>query len=228
MAIVDDLKAKINEGRIIFDPTPGQPNKLRDELLGNNSGTKVTEALQRLVLAVCALAKIRISSIVRSENLHGMGCAFDIGNEEVAKVILPILATDAKVAELAIDEIIFDATVAGESNRNKWNYDQGNKHDFDPVTLDKHRDHVHFGVKGLERGLRVGRPKLKGEHLPGAVRGVLSFPGGAKEHGKERAIGETPLVAGRRGRSSMVAKEGDGDRRDQKPRAKKKAPAKKK
>jgi hypothetical protein len=61
--------------------------------------------------------------------------------------LLPTLATSAKVQELKIDEIIFDAGVVGESDRNKWNYDIGQKHDFDSVTLDKHKNHIHLAVK---------------------------------------------------------------------------------
>ncbi|MBY0279527.1 hypothetical protein K2Z84_29690 [Candidatus Binatia bacterium] len=224
MAIVDDLKAKISEGRIIFDPTQ-PPNKLRDELLGASSGTKVTETLQKLVLAVCELAKIRISSIVRNEGLHGQGRAFDVGNEDVAKTILPILATDAKVAALDIDEIIFDATVAGESSRNKWNYDQGSKHDFDATTLDKHRDHVHFGVKALELRSRGAAPKRPRGRRPGTTPADGLVADGAKAPRKPGGAAAKSLAAGGRVESRSTAKPRPSD---EEPRAKKKAPAKKK
>jgi hypothetical protein len=84
---------------------------------------------------------------VRSAGHHGSGRAVDIGNEEIAGSLLPQVATDAQVAALKIDELIFDATVAGQSPRNKWNYDRGVKHNYDSATLDDHRDHIHFAVK---------------------------------------------------------------------------------
>jgi hypothetical protein len=116
-------------------------------LLGENAGTKVTASLQALVLEVSRLRSIRISSIVRNEGHHGRGRAFDVGNEEIAGALLPHIATDERVAELNIDELIFDATVAGQSDRNKWNYDQGRKHNFNSTTLNQHRNHIHFAVK---------------------------------------------------------------------------------
>ena len=144
MSVVDDLKAQITAGRIIFDPPP---NKLQKELLGENDGTKVSELLQKLVLEVSSLQKIRISSIVRGEGHHGQGRAFDVGNEDIAAMLLPAIATDAKVHELQIDEIIFDATVAGQIDRNHWNYDVGQKHNYDNATLNQHKNHIHFAVK---------------------------------------------------------------------------------
>lgn len=51
-------------------------------------------------------------------------------------------------AQIGIDEIIFDAGVAGESNRNRWNYDSGGRHNFDSATLTQHNNHIHFAVKG--------------------------------------------------------------------------------
>ncbi|MEK6284405.1 MAG: hypothetical protein AABO57_01535 [Acidobacteriota bacterium] len=144
MSVVDELKSQITEGRIIFDPPP---NKLKKQLLGENDGTKASALLQKLVLEVSKLQKIRISSIVRTEGHHGEGRAFDVGNEEIAAMLLPAIATDAEVLELKIDEIIFDATVAGQGDRNHWNYDVGQKHNYNSATLDQHKNHIHFAVK---------------------------------------------------------------------------------
>jgi len=143
--VVDELQSQIDKGQITFDT--GKEQKLREELLGKNSGTKVTETLQRLVLALSNIKGIRISSIIRSGGLHEKGRAVDIGNEEIAKHLLSAVATDAKVAVLQIDEIIFDAAVAGQSDRNKWNYDAGKKHTFSNETLNDHKDHIHFSVR---------------------------------------------------------------------------------
>jgi hypothetical protein len=147
MSVIDDLKAQISAGKITFDPPAATTDRLRKELLGENADTKVTGLLQSLVLEVSKVKSIRISSIIRDEGHHSEGRAFDVGNEEIASALLPSIATDAKVASLKIDEIIFDAAVAGEGNRNKWNYDEGTKHDFDSATLDQHKNHIHFAVK---------------------------------------------------------------------------------
>lgn len=146
MSVVDDLRAQIAAGRIVFDNGSA---RLRRELLGQNAGTKVTPRLQALVLAVSRLQSIRISSIIRSgsSSRHVVGRAFDVGNETIAGELLPRIATDTRVAELGIDELIFDASVAGQSNRNKWNYDNGSKHNFDSATLKEHNNHIHFAVK---------------------------------------------------------------------------------
>jgi hypothetical protein len=61
--------------------------------------------------------------------------------------LLPGIATDEMVEELNIDELIFDASVAGKANRNEWNFDQGEKHNFNAVTLNQHKNHIHFAVK---------------------------------------------------------------------------------
>lgn len=151
MSVVDDLRERIEVGRIIFDnASPGQGARLRRELLGQNAGTKVTRALQALALEVSRLQPIRISSIIRSgsSSRHVVGRAFDVGNEEIAGALLPEIATDERVEEFGIDEIIFDARVAGESNRNRWNYDNGHRHSYDAATLAEHRNHIHFAVKG--------------------------------------------------------------------------------
>lgn len=145
MSVVDDLKAQITAGRIGFDPS-AEPDKFKKELLNENTGTQVTAKLQNLVLAVSKVEVIKISSIIRDSGHHSSGRAFDVGNESVAKSLLGQLATDAKVRELEIDEIIFDAKVAGETDRNKWNYDQGKKHVYDSTTLDQHKNHIHFAV----------------------------------------------------------------------------------
>ena len=139
------LEQQIAAGRIIFDNA-----SLRDQLLGRNAGLKVTTKLQTLVLRLCELTPfIRISSLVRpgTSSHHGSGCAVDIGNEEIAAALLPALATDARIAELGIDELIFDAGRLGHSDRNKWNYDRGSKHNFDIGTLIDHGDHIHLAVK---------------------------------------------------------------------------------
>ena len=145
MSVVDDLRTQINAGKITFDTASA--TTLKEELLGENAGTKVTELLQNLVLEVSRLKNIRISSIIRTEGHHSDGRAFDVGNEEIASTLLPSIATDNKVTQLKIDEIIFDAGVAGESDRNKWNYDLGAKHNYNSATLDQHKNHIHFAVK---------------------------------------------------------------------------------
>lgn len=142
MSVVDELREKIDEGRIVFDAP-----SLRGELLGENAGTRVSPALQALVLELSLLAQIRVSSLVRASGHHGSGRAVDIGNEGIAATLLPQIATDARVQALGIDEIIFDASVVGEQDRNRWNYDRGQRHDYDAATLNAHRNHVHFAVR---------------------------------------------------------------------------------
>ena len=99
-------------------------------------------------LSELATPNIRISSLVRSGmgSHHTEGRAVDIGNEEVAGALLRIIATDAQVAALEIDELIFDGALLGE-DRNKFNYDEGRKHEFNSTTLDQHGNHIHFSVK---------------------------------------------------------------------------------
>lgn len=150
MGVIDDLRDQIAAGRIVFDnATAGQGARLRRELLGLNAGTKVTRGLQAPVLEVSRLQGIRISSIIRSgsSSRHVVGRAFDVGNEEIAGDLLPQIATDVRVEEFGIDEIIFDARVAGPSNRNRWNYNDGRRHDYDSATLAAHRNHIDFAVK---------------------------------------------------------------------------------
>jgi len=139
MSIVDDLKGQISKNRIIFDKA-----ELKDQLLGED----VTEELQALVHHLSTLEKLRLSSIIREEGHHGSGRAFDIGNEEIARTILPKVASVAEVTRWKIDEIIFDASKADSSyDRNKWNFDIGVKHNFDDATLNAHSDHIHFSLK---------------------------------------------------------------------------------
>lgn len=135
------LEKHISNGKIIFD----KPS-LKDELLGKNQGQKVTESLQKLVLHLADTVgkSIRISSLVRTSGHHAAGRAVDIGNEEIAGEILPEIMP--LVDSLYIDELIFDAAIAGKSDRNEWNFDAGKKHSFDAATLDKHKDHIHFSV----------------------------------------------------------------------------------
>jgi hypothetical protein len=145
--VVNELKARIANEQIIFDAH--KKERLEKELLALNTGTKVTAALQSLVLELSKIAgaQLRISSIVRTSGHHGLGRAVDIGNEEIAALLLPKVATDAEVARLMIDDLIFDATVAGQQNRNQWNFNAGIKHAFKDDLLDDHRDHIHFSVR---------------------------------------------------------------------------------
>jgi hypothetical protein len=147
MSVVDQLKAQIQSGEITFDPPAATTDRLRKELLGENAGTTITPLLQQLILEISKLKSIRISSIIRNEGHHGTGRAFDVGNQEIAAGLLPQVATDAKVDALKIDEIIFDAAVASQNDRNMWNYDNGQKHSFDAATLGQHKKHIHFAVK---------------------------------------------------------------------------------
>jgi hypothetical protein len=141
MGVVDELKLQMAVGKIAFDS-----DQQRVELLGENSGTKVTTKLQNLVLALSKLSMLKISSVIRNSGHHAQGRAVDFGNEGIASTLLPLVATDTEVGRLEIDEIIFDAAKAGQSDRNKWNYDLGKKHNYDAKTLDDHQDHIHFAV----------------------------------------------------------------------------------
>jgi hypothetical protein len=106
-------------------------------------------ALQTLVLKLSQKVgtHIRLSSLVREAGHHGAGRAVDIGNEDVAAQLLPLVATDTEVAALKIDEVIFDAAICGENDRNKWNYDRGRKHNYDSDTVGRHANHIHFSVR---------------------------------------------------------------------------------
>lgn len=144
--VVTDLKQQIAARKIVFDMAGAA--KLESQLLGQNQGIKVSPTLQTLVLTLSKLVptNLRISSLIRVSGHHGAGRAVDIGNEEIAAQLLPQVATNNQVAALKIDELIFDAAIAGELDRNKWNYDQGRKHSYDSSTLDQHRNHIHFAV----------------------------------------------------------------------------------
>ncbi len=153
LGVTDDLKAQITSGVIKFDPPAATAERLKQELLGENTGTRVTEKLQKLVLELSRTIDsgkhLRISSIIRNEGHHGSGRAFDLGNEDVADHLLRVkqIATDSIVQNLEIDEIIFDAGGNTPSLRNRWNYDQGARHDYNTTTLSDHGNHIHFAVK---------------------------------------------------------------------------------
>jgi hypothetical protein len=141
--VVAKLRTLIDSGKIIFDKA-----SLKDELLGINNGVKVTSKLQALVVKISELADpqtIRISSLVRdgTGSFHAVGRAVDIGNQEIAPMLLPKIATDDEVRNLGIDELIFNA---GFPNPQRFNYDQGVRHDFDQATLNQHGNHIHFAV----------------------------------------------------------------------------------
>ena len=152
-SVTDDLKAQITAGVIRFDPPATTAERLKQELLGENTGTQVTEKLQKLVLELSRTIDsgkhLRISSIIRNEGHHGSGRAFDVGNEDIADHLLRVkqIATDPKVQNLGIDEIIFDAGGNTLAMRNQWNYDQGARHDYNTATLADHGNHIHFAVK---------------------------------------------------------------------------------
>jgi hypothetical protein len=150
----DELKAQITAGKIIFDTSPaGTEDRLKKELLKENTGTQVTDKLQKLVLelakAIDTGKLLRISSIIRNEGHHGTGRAVDFGNEDIADHLLNVkqIATDAKVQSLELDEIIFKASGSTSAEQNRWNYDQGARHDYDATTLAQHSNHIHFAVK---------------------------------------------------------------------------------
>lgn len=146
------LQAQIDAGRITFDPGP----PFKDMLLGaaGPGGVSVTEKLQKLVLALSKLKTppLKISSLVRvpkpgDSSSHPSGRAVDFGNEEIAAALLGIVANDATVGQLEIDEIIFDAGGASEADRNRWNYDVGKRHAYKDAVLRAHQNHIHFSVK---------------------------------------------------------------------------------
>lgn len=135
----DELKRQIELGKIIFDGPENVAIRLESEMLRKNQGQKISEVLQELVLHLSEITStnIRVSSLVRNNSGfalairkhfklfagHPSGQAVDIGNEEIAEELLNKVANDEEVNRLKIDEIIFDAEVAGKSNRNLWNYD---------------------------------------------------------------------------------------------------------
>ncbi len=68
---------------------------------------------------------------MRESGHHALGRAVDIGNEDIADEILPEIVPLA--GALSVDELIFDAAVAGKSDRNEWNHDKGKKHITTPL-----------------------------------------------------------------------------------------------
>ena len=159
--VVKQLKQQIAAGKIIFDGPWYTADRLGKELLGKNWGTRVTERLQELVLDLSKTVstQIRISSLIRRTegSYHKVGQAVDIGNEEIASSLLPIIATDGKVMSMGIDAIIFDTQRPNGpaktlAERNKWNYKSGVK-SWPPYYTDAffkevpHWNHIHFAVK---------------------------------------------------------------------------------
>ncbi|MGF1463105.1 MAG: hypothetical protein ACFB2Z_08055 [Maricaulaceae bacterium] len=144
----------ILKGVIIFDH--GRENILKNELLAKNSGVRISEKLQLVVADIAELIvqknqpkhHLRISSIVRGvgPSHHSTGRAVDIGNENIAPIIMPEIALPKKVSSLSIDEIIIDAGLFGYKNRNIWNFDKGSPHIYDARTLNYHRNHIHIAV----------------------------------------------------------------------------------
>lgn len=153
LSVTDQLKAQISAGAIRFDPPASTAERLKKELLGETTGTRVTEKLQNLVLELSRLIDsgkyLKISSILRNEGHHSEGRAVDIGNEDIADHLLNVkqVATDVRVNSLEIDEIIFKASGSTLPQQNRWNYDQGVRHDYDAATLTQHTNHIHFAVK---------------------------------------------------------------------------------
>ncbi|WP_437995660.1 hypothetical protein WMF26_31070 [Sorangium sp. So ce185] len=149
MSDVDELNALIAAGRLLFDPPNG--DLLRGELLGIPPARPVHARVRTLVVALCGKVpgkKIRIASLIRNDKKHhGEARAVDVGNEEIARDLLPLVATQAEVDRLHIDELIFDAALVGESNRNKFNFRGGKPHKYDDATLADHRNHIHWSVR---------------------------------------------------------------------------------
>lgn len=138
MSNVDDIKQLISVQRLTF-----QHPRFRDALLGNT----VSANLQALVVHLCSITEIQVSSVVRPARGHPEGLAIDIGNEKVAHMLLPSIATDFEVKRLKIDQIIFDARVVSKDNDpNLWNYNGGRKAAYREGDLKDHRNHIHFAV----------------------------------------------------------------------------------
>lgn len=139
MSDVDEIERLICAGRLTF-----QDPKFRDMLLGES----VSPHLQALVVHLCFLEpKIEISSVVRARRGHPEGRAVDIGNEWIARTLLPKIALDAEVKRLKIDQIIFDAREAdAHYDPNRWNYNGGRKGVYGEGDLKEHRNHIHLAV----------------------------------------------------------------------------------
>lgn len=146
---LDQQLQEMIEKTITFDPCKGE---LQDQLLRKNtSGTQITGKLQKLVLELSKMSspekpvRIRDLLLPSTDALHVAGRAVNIGPDFAAS-LLPQVATDAKVKELGIEEVIFDAAVVNEGDRNKWNYGAGVKHEYDATVLEDHKNHIHFAV----------------------------------------------------------------------------------
>ncbi len=75
--------------------------------------------------------------------LHWIGLAFDIGDESVAKTLMPWAYAHAD--ELSIDELIYKNTAIGVS-ANKYNLRNGKPFNYSAQTLAGHTNHIHVGV----------------------------------------------------------------------------------
>lgn len=147
MSVIDDLNQLIAAGRLTF-----QSEALKHELLGLPPAVPPEQKVQALVVALCRKSpttSIQISSLRRPDSVHhAAGRAVDIGNEEIAGTLLPLVGTQEFVNANAIDELIFDATlIPGEGDSNKYNFDGGVSHDYNDATIKKHRNHIHFAVR---------------------------------------------------------------------------------
>ena len=150
--VIRALEAQIRAGRIIFDPqNPSRPD-YQSQLLGRTTSANAKPKVRRLVLKLSQIEKIRISSIVRN-NLgdrrasdHFRGEAVDIGNEEIGGTLLPAIITPTNIKEFDLDQVIFDASVVGQTPAQKWNLNKGRKFMFGAGTLAQHRNHIHISV----------------------------------------------------------------------------------
>ena len=145
--VVRDLKAQIAAGRIGFQKESRNKPLLFGAPLGQ---VRVTEKLQTLVLELSRLGSrgIVITDILRAEGRshHARGRAVDI-EFGVAKDLLSVVAHQNSVDWLQIDELIFDAAIAKQADRNVWNFDRGRPHKYGERDLNNHRDHIHFSVR---------------------------------------------------------------------------------
>jgi hypothetical protein len=112
----------------------------------------ISEKLQKLILFLSNSidTQIRVSSIVRSPDIasnHGKRTAVDIGNEEIANKVLPVLTIPANILLYDIDEIIFNAGGPLPSGPNRWNHKNGIPFNYSVDVLNKHSDHIHLSVK---------------------------------------------------------------------------------
>jgi len=75
--------------------------------------------------------------------LHWVGLAFDIGNESVAKTLMPWAYANADT--LNLDELIYDNSAIGVGS-NKYNLKNGKQFNYSSSTLSGHTNHIHVGV----------------------------------------------------------------------------------